>query len=135
MLLEPEVEAIPIEEEANVAPTTRSELSVEDAQWLEMLEETIIKNMTNFHLTADFLSGLVATSRVQLFRKVKKLTGLTLAQYILEIRLTKARTYLENREYTSVKAVAFAVGLKHVKNFSQQFKKRFGKSPSKYLGN
>ncbi len=131
--IEPQEEETAVSEEKLIDDQI-PELSLEDAEWLERLEETILNNLTNFSLTADSLSGLMATSRAQLFRRIKKLTGLTLSQYILEIRLSKARTYLETREYTSVKAVAYAVGLKHVKNFSQQFKKRFGKSPSKYLG-
>lgn len=108
-------------------------LSTKDADWLRQLEETIINHLNNFSLTADFLAGLMMTSRVQIFRKVKKMTGMTLAQYIQEIRLSQARSLLEQGKYSSVKSVAFAVGLKHVKNFSQQFKKRFGKLPSNYL--
>lgn len=72
--------------------------------------------------------------RTQLFQKVKQLTGLTLNQYIKEVRLNRARDLLVNPEITtSVKQVAYSVGFKDTKNFSRNFKKRFGKSPSEYL--
>ncbi|MEM9819933.1 MAG: ATP-binding protein [Bacteroidota bacterium] len=105
----------------------------EEQKWLTQLEETIIKELSSFGLTAEQLASLMTTSRGQLFKKIRKLTGLTFSQYILEIRLTEARSMLENKDQTSVKAVAYAVGLKQVKHFSQLFKKRFGKSPSHYL--
>ena len=63
----------------------------------------------------------------------KETTGLTPQQYIKEAKLQKAREYLELQTFNSVKAVALSVGLKHVKNFSTNFKKRFGRLPSSYF--
>ena len=72
-------------------------------------------------------------SRSQFFRRIKTATGLTPQQYIKEARLQKAREYLELQTFDSVKAIALSVGLKHVKNFSTNFKKRFGRLPSSYF--
>ena len=105
----------------------------EDRQWLEDLESYVQKNAGNFNLTADMMADAMALSRTQLFRKIKQLTGLTPSQYVQEVRFSHARILLENRTFSTVKAVAYEVGFKHVKNFSQQFKKRYGKSPSEYL--
>lgn len=105
----------------------------EDRTWLEELETFTQQNAGNFNLTADMMADEMALSRTQLFRKIKQLTGLTPTQYVQEVRFSQARSLLEDKAYSTVKAVAYEVGFKHVKNFSQQFKKRYGKSPSDYL--
>lgn len=107
--------------------------SNQDLAWLAALETTLEKHLGNFNLTADFIAGEMLMSRTQLFRKVKKLTGLTVNQYVQEMRFQKARRLLETKAQHSVKSVALTVGFKHIKNFSQRFKERFGRLPSSYL--
>lgn len=107
--------------------------SNQDLAWLEALEIILEKHLGNFNLTADFIAGEMLMSRTQLFRKVKKLTGLTVNQYLQEMRFQKARRLLETKAQHSVKSVALTVGFKHIKNFSQRFKERFGRLPSSYL--
>ncbi len=107
--------------------------SKQDLAWLITLENVIEKHLGDFNLTADIIAGELLMSRTQLFRKVKKLTGLTVNQYLQEMRFQKARHLLETKAQQSVKSVAFTVGFKHVKNFSQRFKERFGRLPSSYL--
>ena len=80
--------------------------------------------------TAELLADQMAMSRSSLFRQLKRLTGLSPLQYVDEARFQKARMLLETRAVSSVKAAAYAVGLKQVKNFSQNYTKRFGKQPS-----
>jgi DNA-binding response OmpR family regulator len=109
------------------------QLDIRQQEWLNELETLLDKNLDKFDLTADYLAEQLLISRSQFFRRVKANTGLSPQQYIKEARLQKAREYLELRTYDSVKAVALSVGLKHVKNFSSNFKKRFGRLPSSYL--
>jgi DNA-binding response OmpR family regulator/two-component sensor histidine kinase len=108
-------------------------LSDEDVEWLSRLEDHVQKNIGNFNLSAEMIADEMALSRSQLFRKLKYLTGLTPIKYVQEVRFNHARSILENNTFSSVKSVAYEVGFKQVKYFSQQFKKRFGKSPSDYL--
>lgn len=107
--------------------------SSNDINWLERLERYVEQELGNFDLTADLLADLLSVSRSTLFREVKRLTGLTPAQYIMESRLQQARFLLENRKVSTVKEVAQRVGLRQVKHFSLTFKNRFGKLPSEYL--
>ena len=104
-----------------------------DADWLKRLEQHTQNQLGQFDLTADQLADLMAVSRSTLFREVKRLTGLTPAQYLTEARLQQARLLLENRQVASVKALAQRVGLRQVKHFSLTFRNRFGKLPSEYL--
>ncbi len=106
----------------------------ENHEWLATLESTVRHHIGGLNLTVDYLADLIHISRAQLFRRVQALTGLTPLQYIQDIRYNHARLLLEQRRYNSVKAVAAAIGVQKVQYFSEQFKERFGKSPSEYLG-
>ncbi len=105
-------------------------ITAEDQTWLETCEQQVEQHLGDFNLTAETLADALAMSRASFFRQLKRLTGLTPAQYLDEARFQKARRLLENREVSSVKSAAYAVGFRQVKHFSQSYKKRFGKLPS-----
>lgn len=108
-------------------------ISKEDLQWLQTAETVVLEFLNDYRLNIDFLSEKLAVSRSTFKRKIKYLTGLSANEYLNEIRFNKARELMETRTITSVKAAAGEVGMKDVKYFSKQFKKRFGKSPSAYF--
>jgi len=65
------------------------------------------------------------------FRKLfKTYTGLSPAQYHLQLRLQKARDLITSTN-KSVKEIAFSLGFESQFHFSKIFKKKFGFSPSK----
>lgn len=107
-----------------------AQFSAEDLAWLEQFEQVVERRIPYYDLTADLLADDMAMSRSTLFRQLKRLTGLTPTEYVDEARFQKARLLLETRAVSSVKAAAYAIGLKQVKHFSLNYKKRFGKSPS-----
>lgn len=109
-------------------------ISAEDRAWLERFELLLDKRLGDFNLTAEMLAEEMAMSRAPFFRHLKRLTGLTPAQYLDEARFQKARSLFETRQSNSVKAVAYKVGFRQVKHFSQNYKKRFGKLPSEVIG-
>ncbi|MEM7371405.1 MAG: tetratricopeptide repeat protein [Bacteroidota bacterium] len=104
-----------------------------DIEWLEKLESISKALIPNFGFTIDVLAHEIGTSRRQLHRKIKTLTGLRPNQYLMEVRLQQARRLLENQEVLSVKAASYEVGIKDTKYFSKQFKQRFGKLPSAFV--
>lgn len=107
--------------------------SEEDQFWLENLENQVLEAIGNFNFNTEVLSQSMNLSRRQLNRRIKKMTGLASAEYIRAVRFREARRLLEARKYSTVKAVAYRVGVKSLDYFSKQFKERFGKSPSEYL--
>ncbi len=108
-------------------------LSKEDSEWLENLEKTILRKIGQFNLSIEQLAYDMAASRWQLNRRIKQFTGLTAKHYLQEIRLNHARNLLEQGECSTIKALTYEIGIKDVRHFSRQFKKRFGKIPSEYL--
>ncbi len=121
---------------AHHPPSTvhRPPITAEEQTWLEDFEKLVEKRLGDFNLTAETLADALAMSRASFFRQLKRLTGLTPAQYLDEARFQKARRLLEHREISSVKAAAYSVGFRQVKHFSQNYKKRFGKLPSEHVG-
>ena len=112
---------------------TQSDLAPDDLEWLVNLEKVVKKHCSNSNLRIDVIAVEMSVSQTGVFRKVKRLTGLTPKKYIDEIRFQTARELLETRQNYTIKAVAMNVGFKDEKNFSRNFKKRFGKYPSDYL--
>ena len=84
-------------------------------------------------MTLQVIGERMKMSTSSLSLKLKPLTGLTPMQYVQELRFQEARQLLLERKVSSVKAVSYTVGFKSEKNFSRNFKKRFGKYPSEYL--
>lgn len=130
-------ETLTIEENAHsdVEPKMEASalISQEDMEWLKELETAVNQQIADVNFNANQLVTIIATSRSQLYKKIKSLTGLTPKEYIDQIRYHKARQLLENEQHNSVKKIAYDVGFKDEKNFARNFKKRFGKYPSEYL--
>ena len=79
------------------------------------------------------LAAIVHYSSKQIGRIIKKHTGLSSVQFILEIRLQKAREMLEKRLSSSVIQVQYAVGIQSTSYFTRKFTERFGKNPSSFF--
>ena len=118
---------------ADAEATPIRQFNADDLAWLENLEQLVLRELPNFNLSADMLAEKLSMSRPTFFRRTKLLTGLTVQQYVAEVRFRTARTGLEQGLFSSVKAAALSVGLRDVEHFSQQFRERFGKLPSGYL--
>lgn len=90
-----------------------------------------IRNHLDTPLTLDSLSARFHTNRTTLTRRVKELTGLTPAQYILEERLNQSRPDLLFTGL-SIEEIALKYGFSGENYYIRAFKKRFGKSPLQY---
>ncbi len=112
---------------------TEVSLSESDQDWLLRLEKSILPVISDFDLSLKIIADTMDVSLTTLKNKIKSITGITAMRYVQELRFWEARRMLEEREIQSVKAICFSVGFKQVKNFSRNFKKRFGKYPSEYL--
>ena len=104
-----------------------------DTKWLQQVEQTLKKELSNSKFNAIELANILLLSRRQLQRRIKKTTGLTPAQYIKEARLQAARQLLENGALSTVNEITFAVGFDTAWYFSKQYEERFGKKPIEYL--
>jgi signal transduction histidine kinase/CheY-like chemotaxis protein/AraC-like DNA-binding protein/sugar lactone lactonase YvrE len=111
----------------------KSGATAEDLEWLAKLEKEVRDMIGDSRLNADWLTTKMYVGRSIFFKRVKTLTGLTPNEYVQTVRMTCARELLETRACRTVKEASYAVGLRDVKYFSEQFSKYFGKLPSSYL--
>ena len=107
----------------------------EDEEWLDRFENYLQQNLSSDILNVPMIASEFAMSESTLLRQLKRLTGLTPAQYLLEMRLDHARRLLETGDFRSIAQLAAEVGYTDSRSFSRSFKKRFGKLPSEFGGN
>lgn len=105
-------------------------VSAADRDWLEAFEVCVQKNLSNDLFSIPMLAQEFMMSQSTLLRQLRRLTGLTPVQYLLEMRLNKARQLLEDRTYDSLAKVAAESGYSDLRSFSRSFRLRFGKLPS-----
>jgi signal transduction histidine kinase/DNA-binding response OmpR family regulator len=101
--------------------------------WLLAVQEFMLENLTNPQLQISDIAQAVNTSERHLYRRIKELTGFSPNQFMQELRLHTAREWLENRQYLTVKEVAFGVGFQKTSYFSRLYMNRFGISPGEVL--
>ncbi|MCR6722614.1 MAG: response regulator [Chitinophagaceae bacterium] len=105
-----------------------------DKGFLEELDHIIQTHITDMELDVDKLSRLMNMSRTSFYRKIKGLSDLTPNELINISRLKKAAELLASGEH-KINEVAGMVGYTVNSNFSRDFHKQFGESPSSYLAN
>jgi len=105
-------------------------MSQPDREWLENFEGYVQKHYADDTLSVPGLAQAFAMSESTLLRQLKRLTGLSPLQYLLEMRLNEARRLLESRAHNSIAQVAAKVGYEDARSFARSFRQRFGKLPS-----
>ena len=119
----------PVEE--NAPGDTKAETSmkdVKDKEFLAQMDRLILNNLLQETLDVNFLAANLCVSYSTLHRRVKKLTGMTVNEYIRKHRLAKAMQLLTQGH--SVGAVAIDCGFNSPSYFTRCFKDEFGILPS-----
>lgn len=97
---------------------------------LEELKKYIRANFA-YNLTLDFLASQVHLSREHLSRSFKQYTGQTISEYLLDVRMTRAKQMLRNPK-NAITDIGAYCGYNTIGNFQRAFKKYTGMSPSEY---
>lgn len=100
-----------------------------DRRFLDTFLKAMEKHMSNTNLKIEDLGDEVGISRVQLYRKVKALTGMTPVEILRETRLKRAMQLLKTTDKT-VSEIANEVGFATPGYFSSCFKKQYDKYPT-----
>ncbi len=110
-----------------------SHLEDRDKQFVQRLRDIIRKNMSNSEFGVEDIGKEIGLSRVQLYRKVKAMTGSSVVDLLRKARLAKAKRLLESRKI-SVSEVAYEVGFSAPSYFTKCFKEEYGMLPGE-VGN
>jgi len=117
---------LPLSEFKNASSTNTENIFINKV--IHIIEE----NLEDSEFNVEKLAEKLKITRRQLSQKIKALTGQTVNEFIVTIKLTKAAEMLINSNY-SISEVAFKVGYTVPANFTRSFTKHFGKSPSEYI--
>ena len=104
------------------------QLSSRDQTFIGRLRDSIRQNMGDSDFTVERLGEELGLSRVQLYRKVKALTGQTPVDLLKKARLERARLLVEKTD-KSISEIAYEVGFTAPSYFNKCFKDEFGVCP------
>lgn len=107
---------------------SEAHLEDRDKQFLKQLQAIIQKNLSYSEFGVEDMGQQIGLSRVQLYRKVKAMTGSSVVDLLRKARLAKARRLLETRSM-SVSEVAYEVGFSAPSYFTKCFKDEYGMLP------
>ncbi|MBX2928583.1 MAG: response regulator [Saprospiraceae bacterium] len=102
-----------------------------EERFLWQLREAAEKVMSDPENAIARLERELQLSQMQLYRKLKALTGLTPSLYIRSVRLQKALQLLQTTDL-NISEVAYEVGFTSPAYFSRAFSEEFGRPPSGY---
>jgi len=103
-----------------------------DERFLEVLNETIVKNIEDADLDVEKLACILNMSRITLYRKIKAISNLTPIELINITRLKKAAALLAEGDH-KIFEVAYMVGFSSQSNFARNFHKQFNMTPTDYM--
>ena len=103
-----------------------------DQAFLQKAIDYIINNLTDSQLSVDSIAAIFNVSRMQVYRKIKALTGKSVVEFIRNIRMKQAVKLMDTHKYTLAE-IAYQTGFNSSSYFTRCFKEEYGKTPSEYL--
>ena len=109
-------------------------VSKADKDFLDRLNKVIYDHITDMDLDVEQLSSMMNMSRPTLYRKIKGISDMTPNELINLSRLKKGAELLAEGDL-KINEVANMIGYSLPTNFSRDFQRQFGVSPSVYVCN
>jgi YesN/AraC family two-component response regulator len=111
-----------------------SDLNRLDKKFLSKITQIVEQNAGNEDLSVDDLGHKLGMSRVHLYRKIKKLTDMSVSEFVTSVKIRKSLELLRNSGQT-IAEIAYEVGFSSPSYFTRCFKDQFKMSPSEYMQN
>jgi AraC-like DNA-binding protein len=102
-----------------------------DEEFMKKVMEFIEQHLTNSDLNVDQLAQHLSLSKIQTYRKIKAISGMSIVEFIRSIRLKKAAQMIREGKL-NISEIAFETGFSTPSYFSKCFHDQFGKTPSEY---
>ena len=103
-------------------------ISETDRKFIAQLRRIVEENMADTDFGVEEISGGMGLSRVQLYRKVKAITGMTVVDLLRKARLNHARSLLMETD-KSISEIAYEVGFSSPSYFTKCYKDEFNILP------
>ena len=115
----------------NIANIEEESFGISQQNFLKKINDLIEKNLENSSYTVEDLARDLTISRVQLYRKVKAILGISISDHVNNLRLYKSKELLKMSKL-SISEIAYAVGFSTPNYFSSSFKNKFGIAPKEF---
>ena len=99
-----------------------------ESPFLERFRSILQQNLHDADFNVERIGEEMGMSRVQLYRKVKQLTGMTPVELLRKSRLARGRQLLETTD-NSISEIAYDTGFSAPSYFTKCFKDEYGISP------
>ncbi len=106
-------------------------VTVLDEEFMQKVMAFIEENLTDVGLSVEQLANCVSLSKVQVYRKVKAISGMSVVEFVRTIRLKKAAQMILEKRF-SFTEIAFETGFSSLSYFTRCFHDHFGKAPSDF---
>lgn len=114
-----------------IAEPSKVTISSMDEKLLEKAMEHIEQNMSNSDYNVDSFVSDMTIGRTLLYQKINDITGMSIKEFIMDIRLKRSAQLLKESDLT-ISEIADLTGFINPKYFSVCFKKHFELTPTEF---
>ena len=107
-------------------------INKDDQEFLGHCREIIDENLQNPDFNLGLMAEKLAMSHSTLYKRIRRITGLSLIDFVSDYRIWKAVSLFKRGE-TNVTKVCEACGFHDLKTFRDSFKRKMGVPPKKFI--
>ena len=115
----------------NIIQPTEIDIESADVKFLNKAISLVEESIDNADFGVEQLCDKMFISRAQLYRKINNISGVSVSEFIKEIRLKRAAQLILQKS-ANISEIAYQVGFNDPKYFSKCFKQQFGVAPFNY---
>jgi AraC-like DNA-binding protein len=108
------------------------ELSPINVDFMQQIVASVMKEIGNPDFNVAMLIDKIHVSHSTLYRKIHCITGMSPNEFIRSIRINEAAKLMNNRN-VNISEIATLVGFNDHSYFTRCFKKKFNKTPKKFV--
>lgn len=112
-----------------ITPKAKEKTTTLDNEFIRNVLNYINENISETELSVEDLASKVFLSRSQLYRKVKTLTGVSVNEFIRNVRLEKAKELIELGN-DNITEISYKVGFSSPSYFTKCFKEKYNYLPT-----
>jgi signal transduction histidine kinase/ligand-binding sensor domain-containing protein/DNA-binding response OmpR family regulator len=112
-----------------ISKKAKTKTTTVDNEFIQKMLNYIHENIHESDLSVELLASKVFLSRSQLYRKIKTLTGVSVNEFIRNVRLEKGKELIELGN-NNINEISYKVGFTYPAYFTKCFKDRYGHPPT-----
>ena len=112
-----------------ITKNAKAKTTTLDNEFIQKTLSFINENISESDLSVELLASKVYLSRSQLYRKIKALTGVSVNEFIRNVRLEKAKELIELGN-NNINEISYKVGFTSPSYFTKCYKTRYGHLPT-----